>query len=123
VLSIGEHILEAEILTQQKKYDKAIQLLSKAVEIEDNLLYQEPPDWYHPSRQILGNVLLEAGKPVEAEKKFREDLNQYRNNGWSLYGLFKSLEAQGKVKEAQTVKQQYEVAFAKADINLATSKF
>jgi hypothetical protein len=66
---------------------------------------------------------LEAGKPVEAEKKFREDLNQYRNNGWSLYGLFKSLEAQGKVNEAQAVKQQYEVAFAKADINLANSKF
>jgi tetratricopeptide (TPR) repeat protein len=123
VLSIGEHILEAEIMTKQKKYNKAIQLLSKAVEIEDNLLYQEPPDWYHPSRQILGNVLLEAGKPVEAEKKFREDLNQYRNNGWSLYGLFKSLEAQGKVNEAQAVKQQYEVAFAKADINLANSKF
>ena len=76
-------------------YDKAVALLTEAFEIEDNLLYQVPPDWYHPVRQTLGSILLEANQPAVAEQRFREDLGLYRNNGWSLDGLYRSLEAQG----------------------------
>ena len=123
VLSIGQNILEGEMEARQKNYDKAIQLLTKAVEIEDTLLYQEPPDWYHPSRQVLGGILLEARKPAIAEQKFREDLNQYRNNGWSLFGLYQSLEAQGKTKEALSVKKEFEKAFVEADIKLKSVRF
>ena len=57
VLGIGENILAAEIQTKLKNYDQAIQFMNKAMDIEDNLLYQEPPDWYHPTRQVLGAPL------------------------------------------------------------------
>jgi tetratricopeptide (TPR) repeat protein len=123
VLSIGQNILEGEIEAKQKNYDKSIQLLRKAVEIEDNLLYQEPPDWYHPARQILGGVLLEAKKPVLAELRFREDLNQYRNNGWSLFGLYQSLLAQGKKNEAMEARKEFDKAFVKADITMKSVRF
>ncbi|MBX2895572.1 MAG: hypothetical protein KF763_09015 [Cyclobacteriaceae bacterium] len=123
VLSIGEHVLQAEIQVSQKNYDKAEQLLNEAMKIEDSLLYQEPPDWYHPTRQILGAVLLKAKKPALAEKQFREDLNQYRKNGWSLQGLYQSLEAQGKKQEAIHVKKEFDKAFSKADITLKTPMF
>jgi hypothetical protein len=93
------------------------------MEIEDNLLYQEPPDWYHPTRQVLGAMLLEAKKPELAEQRFREDLNQYRNNGWSLHGLHQSLLAQGKKKEAALVKKEFEKAFAKSDITLKSVRY
>ncbi len=123
VLGIGEDILAAEIQTKLKNYDQAIQFLNKAMEIEDNLLYQEPPDWYHPTRQVLGAILLEAKKPALAEQRFREDLNQYRKNGWSLYGLYQSLELQGKKKEAMEVKKEFDKAFAKADITLKSVRY
>jgi len=123
VLSIGQNILEGEIEASQKNYDKAIQLVTNAVEIEDNLLYQEPPDWYHPSRQVLGGILLEAKKPSHAEQRFREDLNLYRKNGWSLYGLYQSLQAQGKKKEAMEAKKEFDKAFAKADITLKSVRY
>ncbi|MBL7876142.1 MAG: hypothetical protein JNL53_10795 [Cyclobacteriaceae bacterium] len=123
VLSIGEIILEAEIEAKQKNYDKAIALVTSAVEIEDNLLYQEPPDWYHPTRQVLGGILLEAKKPALAEQRFREDLNQYRNNGWSLYGLYQSLNSQGKKDEALQVKKEFDRAFAKSDIDLKSVRY
>lgn len=123
VLSIGQHILEGEIEASQKNYESAIQLLTKAIEIEDNLLYQEPPDWYHPARQALGGILLDANKPVLAEQRFREDLNQYRKNGWSLYGLYQSLEAQGKTKEAIEAKKEFDKAFAKADVTLKSARY
>ncbi len=116
VLSIGRDILEAEILAGQKKYDNAIALLNRAVETEDALLYQEPPDWFMPARQVLGNILLTAKQPRVAEQKFREDLNIYRNNGWSLLGLAQSLEAQGKSKEAVEIRKEFNKAFARSDI-------
>ncbi|MBL7873263.1 MAG: hypothetical protein JNM78_16715 [Cyclobacteriaceae bacterium] len=123
VLSIGENILEAEIEAVQKNYDKAIILVKKAVEIEDNLLYQEPPDWYHPTRQVLGGILLEAKKPALAEQYFRQDLNQYRNNGWSLFGLYQSLHAQGKKSQAVEVKKEFDRAFAKSDVILKSVRY
>ncbi len=123
VLGIGENILAAEIHAKLKNYDQAIQFLNKAMGIEDNLLYQEPPDWYHPTRQVLGAILLEAKKPALAEQRFREDLNQYRKNGWSLYGLYQSLQAQGKKKEAMEVKKEFDLAFAKADIKLKSVRY
>jgi tetratricopeptide (TPR) repeat protein len=123
VLTIGQNILEAEIASKEKRYERAIQVLTEAVHIEDNLLYQEPPDWYHPARQVLGGILLEAGKPVLAEQRFREDLKMYRNNGWSLFGLYQALEVQGKTKEAMQVKKEFDKAFAKADVKLKSSRF
>jgi tetratricopeptide (TPR) repeat protein len=123
VLSIGQNILEGEIEAKQKNYDKAIRLVTNAVEIEDNLLYQEPPDWYHPSRQVLGAILLDANKPAQAEQRFREDLNQYRKNGWSLFGLYLSLQAQGKKNEAMEAKKEFDRAFAKADVTLKSVRY
>ncbi|MBX2913674.1 MAG: hypothetical protein KF856_00245 [Cyclobacteriaceae bacterium] len=123
VLSIGEHVLAAEIEAMKKNFDEAMRILNKAINIEDDLLYQEPPDWYHPTRQIAGAVLLKAKKPALAEKYFREDLNLYQKNGWSLYGLYQSLEAQGKKQEALNVKQEFAKAFSKSDIILTSAMY
>jgi tetratricopeptide (TPR) repeat protein len=123
VLGIGQNILEAEIAAKEKNFDKSIQLLTDAMRIEDNLLYQEPPDWYHPVRQVLGSILMEANKPALAEQRFREDLKSYRNNGWSLYGLYQSQLAQKKTKEAQLTKKEFDKAFGKADVTLKAVRF
>ena len=94
----------------------------EAVKIEDGIPYNEPPVWHHPPRQILGAVLLEAGRPAEAEAVYREDLKRFRENGWSLFGLAKSLEAQQKSSEALEVKRRFETAWKRADIQLTSSR-
>jgi tetratricopeptide (TPR) repeat protein len=123
VHTIGQHILEAEINATLSNYDRSLQLLTEAMKIEDGLLYQEPPDWYHPVRQVMGSILLEAKKPELAEQRFREDLTMYRNNGWSLYGLYQSLMAQRKNKDVQRIKKEFDNAFSDADIMLKGSRF
>ena len=55
--------------------------------LEDALIYTEPPDWHAPVRHWLGAVLLEAGRPAEAEVVYWEDLKRNRENGWALFGL------------------------------------
>jgi hypothetical protein len=77
--------------------------------------YNEPEDWHYPVRQILGAVQLEAGKPVDAERSYREELAHHAENGWSLFGLQQSLRAQGRTAEASAVGQRLTRAWANAD--------
>ena len=67
------------------------------------MIYQEPADWHAPVRQNLGAVLLEAGRPDEAEAVFWEDLKKNPENVWSLFGLAQALTAQGKKEDAARV--------------------
>ena len=122
VVNIAALVLEGEMLAAKKKYDQALQLLNEAVKKEDALIYQEPPDWHHPVRQTLGAVLLEAGKPAQAEVVFNEDLKMYRNNGWSLFGLSQSLEKQGRKKESAATLALYKNAFKNADVQLTSAR-
>ena len=73
-------------------------------------------------RHSLGAVLIEANRPVEAEQVYRDDLATFPENGWSLWGLKKSLEMQGKQAAAGQVESRYEKAWAWADIKLMASR-
>jgi tetratricopeptide (TPR) repeat protein len=118
---IAERFVAAELARAAKDYDAAIAALNAAVTIEDTLPYDEPPAWHWPSRQALGAVLLAAGKPVEAEKAYREELARNPENGWSLYGLAEALKAQGRKADAQEVSDRFARAWANADIDLSKS--
>ena len=117
-VQVAERFVAAAIARSEKKYDEAIAALNTAVTIEDTLPYDEPPAWNWPSRLALGNVLLEAKKPAEAEQAFRDELARNPENGWSLNGLAKALKAQGKGAEAQEVDDRFGRAWANADIKL-----
>ena len=112
---IAEEILNAAILFSQKKYDTAIGCLKNAIEIEDSLIYSEPKDWLIPARQFLGAYLLKLGRPVMAEKVYREDLVWNPGNGWSLLGLCQSLKAQHKSKHLAEYRSKYLRSFSHAD--------
>ncbi len=119
ILEIATQVLSGELASAQQQYDQAIAHLKTAVNREDALVYTEPPNWYQPTRQALANVLSKAGKPEEAEEVYRSDLKIYPENGWSLYGLAQSLQAQGKTKEAQSTQAQFRSAWKFADVSLA----
>ena len=61
ILEIAVEVLAGEMAAGQKNYAEAIARLHRAVLLEDNLIYNEPPDWHVPARQSLGAVLLTAG--------------------------------------------------------------
>lgn len=117
-VKIAERFAAAEIARAQKDYDGAIAALTTAVTVEDTLPYDEPPAWNWPTRLQLGAVLLDAGKPADAEKAFREELKRNPENGWSLHGLARALKAQGKKQEAKEVADRFAKAWANADVDL-----
>ena len=52
---------------------------------------------------------------------YREDLAQWRDNGWSLYGLSRALEEQGKTEDALAVKRDYDRVWSNAEEQITTS--
>ena len=123
LLEIGSKMLAGEIEAAKGNFEQAERLLREATECEDALLYSEPPDWPQPVRHSLGAVLLEAGRPADAEKVYREDLARHRGNGWALFGLMESLRAQRKAADAAKVEKEFRKAWAGADVQLTASRF
>lgn len=118
---IAERTLGAEVAASRKDYDGAIAALREAVAIEDGIPYDEPPGWHAPVRHTLGAILLEAGRAAEAEAVYREELLRNPGNGWSLFGLAQSLEAQRKPQAAEA-RRQFDEAWRNADVALASSR-
>jgi tetratricopeptide (TPR) repeat protein len=86
--------------------EAVIEALDHAIKAEDLLNYSEPPSWYPPIRPILGRVLLENGRPVDAEKIFRAALEKSPRYPRALVGLRDSLKAQNRIYEAGQIDQQ-----------------
>jgi tetratricopeptide (TPR) repeat protein len=120
---IAQLVLAGEIAARQGQYEQSIDELKAAAQIEDRLRYYEPPLWHIPVRHSLGAVLLKAGRPAEAEQVYRTDLMQHPHNGWALFGLKQSLEAQQKTAEVTTAEQEFQQAWARADVQLQASRF
>ena len=59
---------------------------------------------------------------VGAEKVYNEDLVNWPKNGFALSGLHESLKGQNKMKEAEEVKKQFDIAWTYADSALKYSR-
>ena len=115
--------LEGEIWQIQGDLVSAITAFQAAVQIEDSLTYIEPPDWAQPMRHYLGAALLEADRATEAEQVYRQDMVWNQNNGWALFGLWQSLEAQGKTKGSQEIYAEFQRSWSHGDVTLSRSRF
>jgi tetratricopeptide (TPR) repeat protein len=123
ILEIAQHVLGGEISYRKGDVDAAVAALRQAVAIEDQLVYMEPPEWILPVRHTLGAILLASGRVDEAETAYRDDLAQWPDNGWSLYGLSECLKSRGESArpEAQQAAQRFERAWADADVTIGAS--
>ena len=122
ILKLAARALSGEIKQSSGDLDAAIADYQAAIAIEDKNGYIEPPDWPQPIRHYLGAALLEAGRAVEAEAVYRQDLAWHKNNGWALFGLWQSLAFQGKSEEAKSVFKDFEHAWRNADTRLSRSR-
>jgi tetratricopeptide (TPR) repeat protein len=95
--------LQALIAQAKGQTDQAINLLNEAVQIEESM---RPPngaaDPIKPSHELLGEVLLQAGKAKEAADAFETSLLRMPNRARSLMGAIKAHTAAGnKVRAAE----------------------
>ncbi|WP_171124816.1 MULTISPECIES: hypothetical protein [unclassified Ruegeria] len=132
LLEIAQEMLRGEIEYRKRNYDVAYAHLRRSVELDDNLLYDEPWGWMQPTRHALGALLFEQGHTAEAEAVYREDLGLggtlsrasiHPDNVWSLKGLHDCLKARGEVDEIKQISQRLDLALARADRAVGASCF
>ncbi len=121
LVQIASKVLQAAIAIKQSQTNQAISLLKEAIALEDNLNYNEPPDWFFSIRHHLGAVLLNAGAYSEAEQVYLQDLKTWKKNGWALVGLYQTLLKQNKKNEAGKIKAALDKAWQHADFILTSS--
>jgi tetratricopeptide (TPR) repeat protein len=121
MLEVTDAVLDAWIARARRDDAAAIDAWRIAVIKEDMLNYNEPPDWFYPSRESLGAALLRAKRFREADQAFRDDLTRNPKNGRSLYGLWQTMLASRRVSEKQAVdaaEKQFREAWKRADVML-----
>jgi Flp pilus assembly protein TadD len=123
VLSVAGHVLQGELAAKRGDLAAAITHLELGAAEEDAFTYGEPPDWPIPVRHHLGAVLLQAGRAADAERVYREDLERFPENGWSLHGLAASLRAQGENADLAEVERRLAAAWEGSDVTLTASRF
>jgi tetratricopeptide (TPR) repeat protein len=122
VLAIAPEILAGEIAAARRDYATALAHLERAVRLDDGLVYTEPAEWHYPPRHALGAVLLEAGRPAEAETVYWEDLRRNPENGWALTGLLQAVKAQGRTQDAGLIAARLDAAWRRADLRPNASR-
>ena len=132
ILAVAEAMMTGEVEYRRGNYDVAFEHLRRAVELDDNLPYDEPWGWMQPTRHALGALLMEQGRLDDAEAVYRADLGldgtlrracQHPDNVWSLHGLHECLKRRDETVEAAHIKQRLDIAVARADVPIKASCF
>ncbi len=85
----------------QKKTDEALTLMRAAADLEDSHeKHIVTPGRVLPARELLGDMLLEAGKPAEALKEYEASQLREPNRFRGYYGAARAAEAAGDRKKA-----------------------
>ncbi|MGH9143624.1 MAG: tetratricopeptide repeat protein, partial [Vicinamibacterales bacterium] len=122
MLAITDAVLEAWIARATRDDDAAIAAWKRAVAAEDATSYDEPADWFYPTRESLGAALLRAQRAPEAAQVFRDDLARNPKNGRSLFGLWQAQIAT-KDPAAAATQKQFREAWKNADVTIRIADF
>jgi len=114
-------ILEGEILWSGGDLSGAIAAFERASKVEDGLAYDEPEALPFAARHWLGAALLEAKRYADAERVYREELEDHPHNGWSLIGLQRALAGRGAT--SAEVDADFAKSWSRADTWIRSSRF
>ena len=115
VFQLAELVLNAAIAHANKRESEEMAFLTKAVDIQERLNYDEPPAWYFPIRSQLGKLHLQQNKYQEAEADFKIALKDLQRNGRLLFGLSLALKEEGKHWDAFWVSREMTNALKLSD--------
>jgi Tfp pilus assembly protein PilF len=109
--------------SRQRQHEKAIALMKRATTLEEAMgAPSGPPGIIKPSHELFGEILLRAGKPVEAAAQFRIALLRQPNRARSLLGAARAARDSGNAPEARSLYAQLQRQWQQADRDLPELK-
>jgi tetratricopeptide (TPR) repeat protein len=119
VMEIRELEVAAAMSAAKGNYDEAIALMKKATTLEEELSPPSgPPDLIKPSHELMGELLLRAGRPKEAMEQFKTSLLRQPNRARSLLGAARAAAQSGDRSGAAAAYAQFLHIWAQADAEL-----
>jgi tetratricopeptide (TPR) repeat protein len=106
ILAMVNSALSGKIATVRGRSADAVSAFEQAVQMQDALKFNEPPDRQQSMRLYLGAALLKAGRPKDAEAVYREEPRNLQENGSALFGLCQSVQAQGRTTETREIRKR-----------------
>jgi tetratricopeptide (TPR) repeat protein len=100
--------LEGTILIAEKDYENGIQILEKAVKMEKDLGYSEPPYYPRPTLLSLGTAYSKMGDFKNAESSFEKILEKHPNSSLAYWSLMQLYKENGQLDNYETVKKKFE---------------
>jgi tetratricopeptide (TPR) repeat protein len=111
--------LRARILWARNQHSAAIALLQDAGTLEDTLPAEfGPPDVVKPTHELLGEYLLSAKRPADAQREFQHALQLAPGRSAALYGLARASLAIGDSTEAARALAQLGTNWHDADATI-----
>ncbi|MEK6334725.1 MAG: tetratricopeptide repeat protein [Acidobacteriota bacterium] len=99
--AIGDLEIAAVAASMKKNHDQAIELMKRAVALEEQLGPPSgPPNLIKPAYELYGEILLRAGKPEAAAEQFRITLLRQPNRARSLLGAARAAAQSGDQRGA-----------------------
>jgi tetratricopeptide (TPR) repeat protein len=124
VFKVCDAVLDARLATAGNNVDAAIDAWKKAVAAEDALSYDEPADWFYPTRESLGAAYLKARRFEDADRTFREDLERNPENPRSLFAQWQMVAASDPDDPmAMVLRRRFTERWTDADVELKLSDF
>jgi tetratricopeptide (TPR) repeat protein len=115
--------LDAAVSAAAGRRDEAVTLARKAATLEDALSFEfGPPNPVKPAHELAGEMLLDAGRPAEAQKEFAAALKRTPGRALSLLGLFRAATAAGDAATARRASDDLRKIWHRADPNLPELK-
>ena len=103
VLTIRQLEISALSASMKKDHGKAIELMTKATLLEEQMSPPYgPPNLIKPTHELFGEILLRAGKPAEAAEQFKVSLLRQPNRARSLLGAARAAAQTGNQSGALT---------------------
>jgi tetratricopeptide (TPR) repeat protein len=103
----------------KKDYDKAIELMKQATAQEEQQSPPSgPPSLIKPTHELFGEILLRAGKPVEAAAQFQTALLRQPNRARSLLGAARAAKQSGDENKAASIYAKFLEQWKQADADL-----
>ncbi|MDP9204369.1 MAG: hypothetical protein M3P12_02795 [Gemmatimonadota bacterium] len=115
--AMGLEMAKALVAKKSGDMKLALDLLRQAADLESKSSPSGPP-YLPPTLEVLGNTLLEAGKPQEAIGAFTKELELRHNRSESLLGLARARLASGDSKGATDAYSKLLLNWKHADPNL-----
>jgi len=107
--------LRAATLVATGKIPEAEALFAQARREETELGYREPPAFVQPVAELEAEFLTAAGQKAEAEKAWKQALEDRPNSGFPLYGLALLAEQSGDTAKTTAAYNQFLTAWKNAD--------